>query len=79
MIISPMQQSPAQQDYVTKGEFGEFKDENKIEHLELKNFMNDGFDKMEEYIDVNVAILSKEIQQSKMDIISHIDRVMKVK
>lgn len=74
MTISPMQL-----DYVTREEFGEFRDDNKDEHAELKEFMNGGFEKMETYIDTNVAILSSEIQKSKVEIINHINRVMKVK
>ena len=53
MTISPMQL-----DYVTKEEFGEFrdemtefKDENKTEHVELREYMKDGFEKMEEFMD----------------------------
>ena len=45
MTISPMQL-----DYVTKEEFGEFKDDNTDQHAELKDFMEDGFEKMDELI-----------------------------
>lgn len=85
MTISPMQL-----DHVTREEFGEFKD--KFEDFreetndnfinldrKLKDFTINGIEKIETYIDKNVAILSGEIQQSKVEIINHINRVMKAK
>ncbi len=85
MTISPMQL-----DHVTREEFVEFKD--KFEDFreetndnfinldrKLKDFTINGIEKIETYIDKNVAILSGEIQQSKVEIINHINRVMKAK
>ena len=103
--------SPMQLDYVTKEEFGEFRDEfdefkddmgefksemtkfkgemnefreetnNKFIDLErnLKDFSINGVEQIEIYIDKNVAILSNEIQQSKVEIITHINRLIKTK
>lgn len=66
-----------------KSEMSEFRAETNDKFVildrDLKDFTINGVEKIETYIDKNVAILSNEILQSKVEIINHINRVMKIK